>query len=86
MEGTILYMMQTMIGLYRGLGANLIGVTPEKAIKLAVNEILRENIVSDESKIELWQEMVCGGMAGFVQVSITNPMVINLISVDRSII
>src|SRR5690349_18767949 len=33
-------------GLYRGLGANLVGVTPEKAIKLAVNEILRERFTT----------------------------------------
>lgn len=29
-------------GLYRGLPANLIGITPEKAIKLAVNDYARE--------------------------------------------
>ena len=29
-------------GLYRGLPANLIGVVPEKAIKLAANDFFRE--------------------------------------------
>lgn len=29
-------------GLYRGLPANLVGITPEKAIKLAVNDYARE--------------------------------------------
>jgi hypothetical protein len=29
-------------GLYRGLKPNLIGVTPEKALKLSVNDLLRE--------------------------------------------
>ncbi|KAJ9061652.1 mitochondrial aspartate-glutamate transporter agc1 [Entomophthora muscae] len=31
-------------GLYRGLVPNLIGVTPEKAIKLAVNDLAREKL------------------------------------------
>lgn len=61
-------------GLYRGLSANLIGVTPEKAIKLAVNEILREKYTSDDGSIKLWQEMVSGAGAGFAQVIATNPM------------
>jgi hypothetical protein len=30
-------------GLYRGLPANLVGITPEKAIKLAVNDYAREH-------------------------------------------
>lgn len=30
-----------MLCLYTGLGANLAGVTPEKAIKLAANDLLR---------------------------------------------
>ena len=56
--------MQTIIrtegtaGLYRGLSANLIGVTPEKAIKLAMNEILREHFTAPDGSIKLWQEMV----------------------------
>ena len=29
-------------GLYRGIKPNLIGVTPEKALKLSVNDLLRE--------------------------------------------
>ena len=33
-------------GLYRGLPANLIGITPEKAIKLAVNDYAREYLAN----------------------------------------
>ncbi len=63
-------------GLYRGLKPNLIGVTPEKAIKLTLNDVLREFFTSRNGtgKIELWQEMVSGAGAGFFQVAATNPM------------
>ena len=63
-----------IVGFYKGLGANLIGVTPEKAIKLAVNEIIREALCDDDSDIQLWQEMLAGAGAGFSQVIATNPM------------
>jgi hypothetical protein len=33
-------------GFYRGLGACLCGVAPEKAVKLAVNEKLREHLAA----------------------------------------
>lgn len=63
-------------GLYRGLKPNLIGVTPEKAIKLTLNDVFRENFTegNGDGKIRLWQEMVSGAGAGFFQVAATNPM------------
>jgi hypothetical protein len=63
-------------GLYRGLKPNLIGVTPEKAIKLTMNDVLREWFTAGngDGKIRLWQEMASGAGAGFFQVAATNPM------------
>jgi hypothetical protein len=63
-------------GLYRGLKPNLIGVTPEKAIKLTINDSLREWFTegNGDGKIRLWQEMASGAGAGFFQVAATNPM------------
>lgn len=61
-------------GLYRGLGPNLIGVTPEKALKLAVNERLREALEEEDGSITLPHEIMAGGGAGFCQVIATNPM------------
>jgi solute carrier family 25 (mitochondrial aspartate/glutamate transporter), member 12/13 len=63
-------------GLYVGLRPNLIGVTPEKAIKLTINDVLREYFVAGNSGegIRLWQEMASGAGAGFFQVAATNPM------------
>lgn len=61
-------------GLYRGLGPNLVGVTPEKALKLAVNERLREALEEEDGSITLPHEIMAGGGAGFCQVIATNPM------------
>eukprot|EP01031_Cornospumella_fuschlensis_P033079 gene33079-40014_t len=60
--------------LYRGLPVNLIGVTPEKAIKLAANEFFREKFENDDGSISLQHEIFSGAAAGFCQVIATNPM------------
>ena len=61
-------------GLYRGLGPNLIGVVPEKAIKLAVNDYLRELFQGGAPTIPIWKEMAAGAGAGLCQVVATAPM------------
>lgn len=61
-------------GLYRGLGANLVGVSPEKAIKLAVNDYLREKLADENGDLSLPRQILAGAGAGFFQVSATNPM------------
>lgn len=62
-------------GLYRGLGPQLVGVAPEKAIKLTVNDLLR-NMFTDRSKGEIYLplEILAGGGAGASQVIFTNPL------------
>jgi solute carrier family 25 aspartate/glutamate transporter 12/13 len=64
--------------MYKGLGPQLVGVAPEKAIKLAVNEGLRK-IFADwthnaQGGMHLGLEIVAGGAAGFSQVLFTNPL------------
>lgn len=68
--------MEGVSGLYRGLKPNLIGVMPEKALKLAINDVARESFTESngDGKIRLWQEMASGALAGFIQVAATNPM------------
>ena len=66
-------------GFYRGLGPNLIGVIPEKAIKLAANEAFREMFEKEDGSIELGHEILAGAGAGFCQVIATNPMEITKI-------
>ncbi|KAG0039359.1 hypothetical protein BGZ82_008581 [Podila clonocystis] len=65
-------------GLYRGIVPNLIGITPEKAIKLAVNDFAREYWAEKtnvpEEKLAIQYGMLAGATAGFCQVIATNPM------------
>merc|ERR1711892_599700 len=59
--------------LYNGLGAQCIGVGPEKAIKLTVNDFLRDKFRKDGT-VPLPLEIVAGGCAGGCQVLFTNPL------------
>ncbi|KAI0673666.1 mitochondrial carrier [Trametes maxima] len=64
-----------LIGFYRGLGPQLIGVAPEKAIKLTVNDFIRARAMDpDTGRISLGWELVAGGTAGGCQVIFTNPL------------
>merc|ERR1719382_2228771 len=61
-------------GLYRGLVPQLMGVAPEKAIKLTMNDFMRDKFTSDHGKIPLYGEMLAGATAGASQVMFTNPL------------
>ncbi|XP_076820244.1 electrogenic aspartate/glutamate antiporter SLC25A12, mitochondrial-like [Clavelina lepadiformis] len=61
------------LGLYRGLIPQLVGVGPEKAIKLTMNDFVRDQLRRD-GEIPLWGEMMAGGCAGGSQVLFTNPL------------
>lgn len=54
----------------------LVGVAPEKALKLTANDLFREAFTkrNGNGKITLFQEMTSGALAGFIQVAVTNPM------------
>ncbi|KAI0660589.1 mitochondrial carrier [Cubamyces menziesii] len=63
------------LGFYRGLGPQLIGVAPEKAIKLTVNDFIRKRAMDPETgRITLGWELIAGGSAGGCQVIFTNPL------------
>ncbi|XP_070792355.1 electrogenic aspartate/glutamate antiporter SLC25A12, mitochondrial [Pituophis catenifer annectens] len=61
-------------GLYRGLLPQLIGVAPEKAIKLTVNDFVRDKFTERDGSIPLFAEILAGGCAGGSQVIFTNPL------------
>jgi len=61
-------------GFYRGLGPNLTGVTPEKAIKLAANDQVREYFEQPDGSVMPHHQVLAGASAGFCQVVATNPM------------
>ena len=59
---------------YRGLGANIVGVIPEKAIKLGVNDWLRDQFSPDRTQETLWDQTASGALTGVIQTVATNPM------------
>ncbi|KAL9651209.1 hypothetical protein ABK040_008280 [Willaertia magna] len=63
-------------GFYRGLIPQLIGVSPEKAIKLVTNDTLRDLFGNPENpdEISLPLEVLAGCGAGASQVVFTNPI------------
>ncbi|KAJ5176503.1 uncharacterized protein N7482_002380 [Penicillium canariense] len=62
-------------GLYSGVIPQLIGVAPEKAIKLTVNDLVRSTFTDkDTGKIRYSHEILAGGTAGACQVVFTNPL------------
>ncbi|XP_063227587.1 calcium-binding mitochondrial carrier protein Aralar1 isoform X3 [Bacillus rossius redtenbacheri] len=61
-------------GLYRGLVPQLMGVAPEKAIKLTVNDLVRDKFMDKNGNIQLYGEFIAGGCAGGSQVIFTNPL------------
>ncbi|KAI0257068.1 mitochondrial carrier [Lactifluus subvellereus] len=63
------------LGFYRGLGPQLVGVAPEKAIKLTVNDLVRGRAMDPETgRISPFWEIAAGGTAGGCQVVFTNPL------------
>ncbi|XP_032384831.1 calcium-binding mitochondrial carrier protein Aralar1 [Etheostoma spectabile] len=61
-------------GFYRGLLPQLIGVAPEKAIKLTMNDFIRDKFTTQDNTIPLPAEILAGGCAGASQVIFTNPL------------
>lgn len=61
-------------GLYRGFSACLIGIAPEKALKLTINDWMRDYFTNRGSQpIRTYQEIIAGSTAGFVQLAVTVP-------------
>ncbi|KAK4223870.1 putative calcium-binding mitochondrial carrier protein Aralar1 [Podospora fimiseda] len=61
-------------GLYSGVLPQLVGVAPEKAIKLTVNDLVRKQFTDKNGNIHWAAELVAGGTAGGCQVVFTNPL------------
>ncbi|XP_058804524.1 calcium-binding mitochondrial carrier protein Aralar1 isoform X2 [Phymastichus coffea] len=61
-------------GLYRGLVPQLMGVAPEKAIKLTVNDFVRDKFMDKNGNLPLLGEIISGSCAGASQVVFTNPL------------
>jgi len=77
---------QGVRGLYRGLTPVLIGVAPEKAIKLAANDFFvsefKERSPNPHGPLSVKQGMLAGAGAGLCQVIATNPMEVLMITMQ----
>lgn len=54
-----------VLGLYRGLVPQLIGVAPEKAIKLTVNDFVRDKFSNKDGEIPVYAEVLAGACVSF---------------------
>ncbi|KAJ1553226.1 mitochondrial aspartate-glutamate transporter agc1, partial [Cladochytrium tenue] len=62
-------------GLYSGLLPQLVGVAPEKAIKLTVNDLVRRSLADPATgRPNIYAEILAGCAAGGSQVVFTNPL------------
>ncbi|KAI9092639.1 mitochondrial carrier domain-containing protein [Phlyctochytrium arcticum] len=62
-------------GLYSGLLPQLVGVAPEKAIKLTMNDLMRSRLKDKKTgQITIGGEILSGCVAGGSQVMFTNPL------------
>lgn len=61
--------------LYRGIVTVALMTSPEKALKLGVNDYARERLsVNTGGRVTFRNEILAGSLAGFAQCSITCPM------------
>ena len=60
--------------LFKGVTVAVMGVAPEKAIKLGVNDILRAAWTSPAGGLPLWCQISAGAVAGACQVIVSSPL------------
>ncbi|KAM3961136.1 mitochondrial glutamate carrier 1 [Aphomia sociella] len=68
------YAAEGYFGMYRGSAVNILLITPEKAIKLAANDMFRHYLTLPDGSLPVFRQMVAGGSAGACQIVITTPM------------
>ncbi|XP_023940259.2 mitochondrial glutamate carrier 1 [Bicyclus anynana] len=68
------YRAEGYFGMYRGSAVNIILITPEKAIKLAANDLFRFHLTLKDGSLPVFRQMIAGGLAGACQIVITTPM------------
>lgn len=62
------------LALYKGLMVNVVGIAPEKTIKLGANSLMRGIVMGHFGYLPLAGEVFAGGFAGCTQVLVTNPL------------
>ncbi|CAB9505553.1 Mitochondrial aspartate-glutamate transporter AGC1 [Seminavis robusta] len=70
--------------LYRGLMVNVVGVAPEKTVKLGANAMVRGMLMAQLGYLPLAGEVFAGGFAGATQVIVTNPLEVVKLKIQTS--
>ncbi|CAG4966162.1 unnamed protein product [Parnassius apollo] len=68
------YAAEGYFGMYRGSAVNILLITPEKAIKLAANDMFRFYLTLPDGSLPVVRQMAAGGLAGACQIIVTTPM------------
>ena len=68
------HMERGLLGLYGGCAINLLLITPEKAIKLVVNDKMRTRLTDKDGNLSVQKQIIAGATAGACQCIITSPM------------
>lgn len=63
-----------VFGLYRGLMPQLMGVAPEKAIKLTVNDFVRDKFMDKNGNLPMYGEIMSGGCVSILCLAIRDFM------------
>lgn len=65
--------------MYRGLLPQLMGVAPEKAIKLTVNDLVRDKFTDKQGVIPAWCEILAGACVSLSEPSFRFILILRLI-------
>ncbi|CAG9567958.1 unnamed protein product [Danaus chrysippus] len=68
------YRAEGYFGMYRGSAVNILLITPEKAIKLAANDMFRYHLTLPDGSLPIIRQMAAGALAGACQIVVTTPM------------
>lgn len=70
----VIFRNEGLLGFYRGATPNIVGVFPEKAIKITINNYLNHILRDKTGVVPFYSQLLAGGLAGMGQVIVTNPM------------
>jgi len=72
--------------LYKGVGVQIVGIAPEKGIKLGTNDMILSSWVAATSSptVPLWGQIVAGSIAGACQVLATSPLEVIKVGLQTS--
>jgi hypothetical protein len=75
-----------VFGLYKGVGVQVLGIAPEKGIKLGVNDLLQAACTAHFGGVfvPLWAQVVSGGVAGACQVVASSPLEVLKVGLQTS--